>query len=372
MSDPESGEEMAETAEKLDSAIDSTGEEGMNQQSGEDDSGAFVEDMKRGVRDGLLESLGAGNAAATGDGLGEQFGRLLGEMVVRKLVAQMRKTQSAGREEEIGDLDPTELLEIDSDQESSPEVSSDETLVSGVAEDIKDGRRVVEETGELLDTVDLGELPEAIDLSELPEAIDAKEVPAAIANADPERAVKLKRLMSLVEFDELWDAVEVQEFMQNKGELEDAVDDLTDEDGEESSLTDSLGTAGSGGSSSKSGGDESFIAQEEAMHATIQSKLQDAIDEFRGSVLDAHDQLKEARETAQETVEEKTGGGTGQPSSRNPTAYSTMVSGWKTGGWSSSTFSTVPQGTRHSSAPGHFRIYGRRFENIEDEEDDDE
>ncbi|HET7323858.1 MAG TPA: hypothetical protein VFJ06_05970, partial [Halococcus sp.] len=71
----------------------------------------------------------------------------------------------------------------------------------------------------------------------------------------------------------------------------------------------------------------------------------------------------------QQTVEEKTGGGTGQPSSRNPAAYSTMVSGWKTGGWSSATFSTVPKDTQHSSVPGHFRIYGRRFESRRDDDE---
>jgi hypothetical protein len=374
----DSNEEMAETAEKLGSALDEAedeSDEAQKRDRGSDgDSSAFVGDIQRGLRDGLRETLGTGDTASTGSGLGEQFGRLLGEMVVRKLTDQLRELQTAS-EADTNDLtDPAELVENEIDGESLSEMLGD-TALSGVKDDIEDGQEVIEETGELLETVDVSELPDAVDVSELPEAIDFEEVPAAIANAEPERAVELKQLASLVEFDELWDAVDVREFMQEKDDLEDAVGDLTgDEDGsDESSLTDSLGSSDSSltdslGSSSDSGGGESLVAQGEAMQAAIQSKLRDSVEEFRENVLDAREQVKEARDTAQETVEEKTGGGTGQPSSRNPTAYSTMVSGWQTGGWSSANFSTVPQTTQHSSAPGHFRIYGQRFEEEEDDE----
>jgi hypothetical protein len=376
-------ERMAEAAEKLDSALESTDEEAAegtettstardetkregdtsNQQSGGSDSTAFIQDVQQGLSNGLLESLGARDTDSAESGLGEQFGRLLGEMVVRKLAERLRRRRDDGNDASIEAFDPNELLGSDS-SEASTEAPSDEGLLSEVAEGIETGQQIVGETGELLDTVDLSELSEAIDFSELPDAIDAEGVPAAIANADPKRAVKLKQLASLVEFDELWDAVEVQEFMQNKEEFEDAVGDVSDGESGASSLIDSLGSSDSGES-----GDGSLIEREEAMQAAIQSKLSDAIEEFRESALDARDQLKAARDTAQEEVEEKTGGGPGQPSSRNPTAYSTMVGGWTSSGWSSANFSTVPQSTRHSNAPGHFRIYGRRFD---EREDDDE
>jgi hypothetical protein len=369
MSEPEpEDEEMAETAEKLDTALDSTADDEASQQSSDSGSATFVADMERGLRDGLVESLGTGDPDLTGSGLGEQFGQLLGEMVVRKLTEQIRQMGSAGGETDAGGLDG-DVIETEIDGESLSDALSGDFL-SGAKDDIEDTRQVAAETGELLETVDLAELPDAIDVSEVPEAIDFEEVPAAVANADPERAIELKQLASLVEFDDLWDAVDVREFMQEKDELEDAADDLTDDESgaDDSSMTDSLDSPSLGSDSSAEGG-ESFIGQEEAMQAAIQSKLQDAVEEFRESALDARDQLKAASDEAQAQVEAKTGGGTGQPSSRNPTAYSTMVAGWKTGGWSSATFSTVPQGTQHSSAPGHFRIYGQRFENREDDDE---
>ena len=261
--------------------------------------------------------------------------------------------------EGTGDADLAALLgRAEADIESLLGVLSGEESYEEVKDDIGDLVDVIEETEELLGTIEVSELPDAVDLSELPSAIEGEDVPEAIANADPERAVDLTRLASLVEFSELWDAVDVRAFMQNKDELENATDDVTDDEGGDDS--------GLFGSDDDSGSDDSIgetlLEQGEAKQAAIQSQLGDAVEEFRESALDARDQLKEARDTAQEKVEEKTGGGTGQPSSRSPTAYSTMVSGWKSGGWSSANFSTVPQSTRHSSAPGHFRIYGRRFD----------
>lgn len=267
-----------------------------------------------------------------------------------------------GGSEETGDADLAGLLgRAETDIESLLGVLSGEESYEEVKDDVDDLVDVIEETEELLGTVEVSELPDAVELSELPSAIEGEDVPEAIANADPERAVDLTRLASLVEFSELWDAVDVRAFMQNKDELENATDDVTDDedtDGDESGL---FGSSDGDSESDDSIG-ETLLEQGEAKQAAVQSQLSDAVEEFRGSALDARDQLKEARDTAQEKVEEKTGGGTGQPSSRSPTAYSTMVSGWNSGGWSSANFSTVPQSARHSSAPGHFRIYGRRFD----------
>jgi cell fate (sporulation/competence/biofilm development) regulator YmcA (YheA/YmcA/DUF963 family) len=260
------------------------------------------------------------------------------------------------------------LGRAEADIESLLGVLSGEEDFEEAKDDIDDLVQAIEETDELLDTVDVSELPEAVEVSELPSVIEGENVPEAIANAEPGRAIDLTRLASLVEFSELWDAVDVRAFMQNKDELEAATDDvIDDEDGDESNLTDSFGSDDSVADGETLG--ESLLEQGEAKQAAIQSQLSDAVEQFRESALDARDQLKEARDTAQEEVEAKTGGGTGQPSSRNPTAYSTMVGGWNSAGWSSANFSTVPQSTQHSSAPGHFRIYGRRFD---EREGDDE
>ncbi|WP_435076951.1 hypothetical protein [Halococcus sp. AFM35] len=261
------------------------------------------------------------------------------------------------------------LGRVETDVESLLGVLSGDESFEEAKDDIEDLVDVIEETDELLETVAVSELPDAVELRELPSVIEGENVPEAIANAEPERAIDLTRLASLVEFSELWDAVDVRAFMQNKEELEAAADDVTDEDGdgEGSGLLESSAPDDSAADGETLG--ESLLEQDEAKQAAIQSQLSDAVEEFRESALDARDQLQEARDTAQEEVEAKTGGGTGQPTSRNPTAYSTMVGGWNSAGWSSSNFSTVPQSTQHSSAPGHFRIYGRRFD---EREGDDE
>ena len=309
-------ERMAEAAEKLDSALESS------QKSKESEEGGSNGD----------------------DGSGEDGSGLVDSDV--ELAALLDRAEA--------DIDS--LLGVLSGEENYADAKDD-------LDDLVD---VIEETEELLDTVDLSELPEAVELSELPSAIEGEDVPEAIANAEPRRALDLTRLASLVEFSELWDAVDVRSFMENKDELEEATDDVTEEgdgeDGDESGLVDSFDTPDLEGAGD---GEESIFDEGQAKQLAIQSQLSDAVEEFRESALDARDQLKEARDTAQEKVEEKTGGGTGQPSSRNPTAYSTMVAGWKTGSWSSASFSTVPRQTQHSSAPGHYRIYGRRFDERE-------
>ncbi|RRJ29537.1 hypothetical protein [Halocatena pleomorpha] len=202
-----------------------------------------------------------------------------------------------------------------------------------------------EESKELFEAIDTTKLLESIDIEKLPNIVNFEEVPAAIANADPKRAIELKRLVSLVEFDDLLDAVEVQELLQGT----DVAGDIL-------------------GSSDLSDGDlDDGMTQ--AMQVAVQSKLQDAAEELRSSVLDAREQLEQARDEAQETIEETTGGGTGQPSSQNPTAYSTMASGWKQGDWSSAKVSTVPRTVRYSSASGHDRLYGSRFDRLENDDE---
>jgi hypothetical protein len=288
-----------------------------------------------------------------------------------KLDSALEDTEeSAGSDEDRSAADSDDddmaalLARAETDVESLLGVLSGEESYAEARDDIEDLVDVIEETDELLETVAVSELPEAVELSELPSAIEGEDVPEAIANGEPRRAIDLTRLASLVEFSDLWDAVDVRAFMQNKEELENATDDVTDDGGDEGD-SGLLASFDAGDSTADDASDETILEQGEAKQVAIQSKLSDAVEEFRESALDARDQLKEARDTAQEEVEEKTGGGTGQPSSRNPAAYSTMVGGWNGSNWSSANFSTVPQSTRHSSTPGHFRIYGRRFDERE-------
>lgn len=370
MNNSESNEEIAETVARLESALDSSSDfnkkntKENKESDGQSDSNAsseFIRGMRHGLQDGLFESFSDG-AESAGSTLGEQFSRLLGEMVVRKLTEQIREMRSSESEADADDLVSSELLEH-KDSESFFEGLNRDSVLS--KDDIEDGQQIIEESKELLETINVSKLFESIDMRKLPEVINFGEVPAAIANADPKRVVEFEHLASLVEFDDLWDAVEVREFIRNKDELEDVVNhkDSDDKDGTDgSSLTDSLGSSDSEGG--ELGGEKT-----QAMQVAIQSKLRDVVEEFRSSVLDAREQVEEARDEAQATIEETTGGGTGQPSSRNPTAYSTMVSGWKKSDWSSAKVSTVPHDVRHSSAPGHVRLYGSRFDKMENDDE---
>lgn len=368
MNNSGSNEEVAETIARLESIIDSSSDDEKNtieneesdDQSDSNASSEFIRGIRHGLQDGLFESFSDGTESA-GSTLGEQFSRLLGEMVVRKLTEQVREIRGFESEPDADDIVSSALLER-KDSESFFEGLSCDSVLS--KEDIEYGQQIIKESKELLETINIEKVFKSIDMRALPKAINFKEIPTAIANADPKRAVELKHLASLIEFDDLWDAVEVREFMRNKEELEDVVDDKDsdDEDGTDgSSLADSLGPLDSEGG--ELGGEMT-----QAMQVAIQSKLRDAVEEFRSSVLDVREQVKKARDEAQATVEETTGGGTGQPSSRNSTAYSTMVSGWKKSDWSSAKVSTVPHDVRHSSAPGHVRLYGSRFDKMENDD----
>lgn len=362
-------EEISETVARLESAIDSLSDGENNtteseESDGQSDSNAsseFIRGIQHGVQDRLFDSFSDETEPAEST-LYEQFSRLLGEMVVRKLTEQIREIQSSENEVDADDHVLSELLEREDSKSFFKGWDRDSMLSK---DDSKDSQTIVKESKELLETVDVSKLYEFINIRELPNVINFEEVPAAIANADPKRAVELKHLASLIEFDDLWDAVEIREFMRKKDELEDVVDSK-ESDGEAgadgSSLTDSLKPLNSGGG-------ELGEEMTQAIQVAIQSKLRDAVEEFRSSVLDAREQMKQAHDEAQTTIEETTGGGTGQPSSRNPTAYSTMVSGWKKSDWSSAKVSTVPHNVRHSSAPGHIRLYGSRFDKMENDDE---
>lgn len=378
MNNSGSNEEIAVTVARLESALDSAADknetdtianEESDGQSNSNASSEFIRGMRHGLQDGLFESF-SDRTESAGITLGEQFSRLLGEMVVRKLTEQIRDMRSSKSEADTDDLFPSELLEHKGCESFFDGLNRDSILSK---DDIENGQQIIEESKELLETINIKKLSKSINMRRLPKVINFGEVPAAIANADPKRAVELKHLASLVEFDDLWDAVEVREFMRNKDELEDTVHnvvgdtDSDDGDGiDGSSLTDSLGSSSL---SSDSEGGELGSEKTQAMQVAIQSKLRDAVEEFRSSVLDAREQVEKARDKAQATIEETTDDGPGQPSSRNPTAYSTMVSGWKKSDWSAAKVSTVPHDVRHSSAPGHIRLYGSRFDKMENDDE---
>ncbi|WP_273836801.1 hypothetical protein [Halococcus sp. PRR34] len=250
-----------------------------------------------------------------------------------------------------------------------------------VREDVDDLVAVIEEIEELLETIDLTDLPEAVDLSELPAAIEAGEVPDAIAEGDPGEAVKYRKLLQIVELGELWNAVDIREFWRNKRELDDAAGDVTDngddEDGPMETLREFVGDGDSAdtGSDASSGGASAAATESdderadidvpsETIQQRVQSKLSDAVGEFRESLLDTRERVKELKEENEARTEDVE-----QPDSRNPTAYSSIPS-TRTDMSGTTAFSTVPEETRYSSAPNRPRLYGSRLDRAAEEHDE--
>ena len=297
------------------------------------------------------------------------------------------------------DPSATDLLErAETDIEDLLEaLAGRQTDTEEIRDDIDDLYRVIDESKELLDTIDHDDVAAAINHENISDTVEPSELARAILTGDITEAVEYGELYMLIEFEELLDAVEVTDFLQNKGEFEAVLEDFTEDREEDDDwivfdmlklvverlFHDEEGSADLGNAADTNGADGSGdggLSQlnraddGEAKQAVLQSKLRDAIDEFRDSALDARERLKEARDRSKEQFEEKTGDSR-QPSSQNPTAYSMLPPGPddRTTLGGVERFSTVPETAQHSSAPAREHIYGRRFENhTNDSEGNDE
>jgi len=206
---------------------------------------------------------------------------------------------------------------------------------------------VLEELEELLATLDFEELPEAIDFEELPDAVDLEDVPEGLVDED-ESAIDLGDVMKAVNLREVWDAVDLTEFLQEKRELEAAVDDVADGgEGEDDGVFENVVDA--------DGVDAELGAA--ARQAFIEEKTLAAVEKFRSALLSTHDGLRKAYEKNQE----KLGSPGNQPDSLNPTAASTMPGG-PIPNSASTRASTVPPQVRYSRVDNPRRIFGERFE----------
>jgi hypothetical protein len=265
-------------------------------------------------------------------------------------------------------------------------------------DDIEDLIEVIDEAEDLLSTVNLSALPDAVEWTDLPKAIEGGDVPEAIAEGEASEAVNFRKLLQVVNLRKVLGNVDLLDIRREKEDVKEAADDLTDDEGSEEGegedegedeggvldrfTSDDEGDSDDGaddgigpGVVGEDGDDEEGAGggvPSELIQAKVQSKLGDAIDQFRESALDARDRLEEMRERSKEEFKEKTGR-TGQPSSRNPTAYSTLPSvpddRVDLGGVAR--FSTMSRTPRHSSAPGRDHIYGDRFDNRDTEDDED-
>ncbi|MFC4550929.1 MULTISPECIES: hypothetical protein [Halorussus] len=248
-------------------------------------------------------------------------------------------------------------------------VGDEDRSVAEAGEHLRDLWDVADEVEDLLQTVDLSDLPEAIDVSELPSAVEAGEVPDAVANGDPGDAVRFRKLLKVVNLTELWDATDVRAFWKQKRELEAELSESFDgEDTGESGNTEVAGDDDDGWldadrdwSIPETDGPGDF--DPESMENAVQSKMMDGVEEFRESLLAAHEKLKALREENRDRMAAQDR----STHSRNPTAHSTVPGGDRPAVGSTARHSTVPRETRYSTAPNKKRVYGDRFDNETDD-----
>lgn len=239
-------------------------------------------------------------------------------------------------------------------------------------ETVEDLLDVADEVEDLLETVDVSELVDAVGAEDVSEVVDLEDVPEAIEEQSPRKALELRKLLQLADLRALFDSADMRQVRREKRDLEAELEDLLEDegaaDGEESLLEgggtgpiggDSGGSTSVGGSGGAAAGEDlgGAAVDQELLEQSVQSKVDDAVVAFRQGLLEAHEKFRRLREANQE----RTGSMDDQPTSRNPTAYSSMTSSKGDVG-RGITHSTVPRETRHSSAPNRKRIYGDRFE----------
>lgn len=239
-------------------------------------------------------------------------------------------------------------------------------------ETLADLLEIADEAEDVLEEIDLAELIEVIDADDVADAVDFDDIPEAVEEGDAGEAIHLRRLVDLTELPTLLDDVNTRALWRELRELDDATDDLNDEDGgEDDGLLDVDAddvTPDDGFDADDveplSVGDEEEGIDQEMLETAVQSKVSGAVEEFREGLVAAHHRLADLREYNEERTRQ-----TGHPQSRNPTAVSTLSSGRSDMG-TVANHSTVPRETRHSTAPNQERIYGSRFERDEEEDDD--
>lgn len=208
-------------------------------------------------------------------------------------------------------------------------------------------RDVVEEAGNLIETVDLKSLPDVVDLEELPELIDVEGLPTAIRERDPDAALDLHTIRHAIRLRELWNSVDLVEFAGTKERLEDEIADIVGED-----------AMGGSGDSEAAADIRRFAAEvgPKAKNAAIQQQAKKGVEKGREGVIAAHAAFEELYEANQS----QPGYAGRRPVSRNATAVSLLPAG-PVPDSASTRFSSVPSNVRRATIDALPRIYGRRW-----------
>ncbi|ELY56971.1 hypothetical protein [Natronococcus jeotgali] len=278
---------------------------------------------------------------------------------------------------ESGESSLDHLQTVLEDVDAPEELGDDE--LEEVLGDVDALVRVAQETAELVEALDLSELPEAVDGEELLEAIETGEIPDAVAEEETGASdvVDLTQLFSALDLLSVWDAADLTDIWEQKRELDEATDALGDGE-DEGTLEGAAETVVDEGTDLVGGDDGDGLLDEvdpkeaameafgtpdveedpEAYQVFIQQQAMRGIDAFRDALLETHETFQKLYETNREKMRREDT----SPSSRNPTAASTIATERRDIGTSNTRHSTVPQQVKLSTAPTRRRIYGRRFE----------
>lgn len=233
---------------------------------------------------------------------------------------------------------------FDQVRSASDDVESNPSL-TGTAKELFD---VLESTDELLKTIDLDKLSDVVEVEELPALVDLERLSDAIKERNPDLVFDLSNLEGVVNKRELWNSVDLLEFVKAKQRLEREVEDVLGE-----------GALAESGSESEAVADvKEFVSslRPEATQALIQQEALAKVAVGRDALVEQHATLEQVYESNKEQFRKSER----QRTARNPTAVSLHPLGPLPDSISTRV-STVLSEVPHAKIKALPRIYGRRW-----------
>ena len=203
-------------------------------------------------------------------------------------------------------------------------------------------------TDVLLETIDLEKLPDVVDVGEVRSVVDLDRLSDAIRERDPDLAFDLSHLERVVDRRELWNALDVLEFVNAKRTLDRELEDVVGEDASIEVGSDSNAVADAKAFASS--------LRDDAKDALLQQEVQERMEPLRDAVVEAHadaERIYASNEARFGDADERSVAG-------NATAVSLLPSGPIPNGVSTR-LSTVPAEVPYSTIDALPRIYGRRW-----------
>ena len=206
-------------------------------------------------------------------------------------------------------------------------------------------------TDALLETIDLESLPEVVDVGELRTLVDLERLSAAIRERDPDLVFDLSHLERVVDRRELWNSIDVLEFVNAERTLDRELEDVLGEDAATGIGTDSKAAADA----------EAFVSslRADGRDVLVQQQARERMEVLREGVIEAH----AAIERVYASNRRRSGTATGRPGTRRSTAVSLHPSGPLPDS-ASTRLSTVPPDLPYSKIDALPRIYGGRWRRV--------